>query len=57
MTAQDYELLKLFYKRLTAEDFSRRAQDEAEAQGMMYAMGSLMEELKKGRATIEKGEQ
>lgn len=57
MTADNYELLKLFYTRLTAEDFIKRAEDNSEARGMMYAMGELMEELKHtGRAIIERGE-
>lgn len=56
MTIEDYELLKLFYKRLTAADFTRRAENETEARHMMYAMGSLMEELKTGRATIDPAE-
>lgn len=47
MKAEDYELVKKFFDRLTAADFQRRAEDKQQAQNMMYAFAELLEEGKK----------
>jgi len=45
MKQADYELVKLFFNRLTADDFQRRAESKQQAQQMMYSFAELIEEL------------
>lgn len=47
MKAEDFNLVKKFFDRLTAEDFQRRAEDKVQANKMMFAFNELLEEVKK----------
>ena len=48
MKAEDYELVKKFFDRLTAADFQRRAESKEQAQQMMFAFNELLEEAQRG---------
>ena len=46
MKAEDYNLVKLFFDRLTAADFQRRAESKEQAQQMMFAFNELIQEAR-----------